>query len=418
MVKFSGGDWLKCLLILVAVIAVAMLAGCGAGKSSTASTQPVNPPTTPTPPTPTPPAPTPPTPTPPTPVPSSSCPVVTLAENAGPTNGVALFPALAPLPPPNPGATSAGSVCVSTPANNDSVTAPVHVLAFASLVNPIDHMRVYVDGVAEFFTFFNTADALIWMDPGPHSVEVIGTDKKGNDVSTSFHMNVVSPPTQTVSNIQNFPNWEPCSALYPPGHPRAGQICAAGNGNAVSTMTEGQSTPSLSGASAMFTMGGPTPYSNELYTKYFAAGSNVTHFTYDLYFMIDQPDRAQALEFDVNQTFNNTRWVFGTECNFKADGKWDVWNGAPGTGWQPTSVPCTAFPANTWVHLIWNFERVGSQVHYVSVQVNDQTYPLNLLYSSQPAWSIEDIDVAFQMDGDYAQRPYTVWLDKVNLTAF
>jgi uncharacterized protein YkuJ len=338
----------------------------------------------------------------------------------GPTSGVAPFPLPAPLPPPDPGTTSAGSVCVSTPANNATVTSPAHVVAAASLVSPIDHMRVYIDGTAEYFTFYNTVDALLWMDPGAHALEVIGTDKSGNDVSTDFTLNVVAPQAATVSNIQSIPNWEPCTDLFPPGHPRAGQVCASGLGNAVSTMTEGQSTPSLSGSSAMITISGPSPYSNELYTKYFAGGSNVSQFTYDLYFMIDQPERSQALEFDVNQTFNNSRWVFGTECNFKADGKWDVWDGgagvSPGT-WVPTSVPCKAFSANTWNHLVWNFERVGDQVHYVSVTVNDQTYNVDVYHSNEPGWPMQDIDVAFQIDGDYAQQPYTVWLDKVNLSA-
>jgi hypothetical protein len=296
------------------------------------------------------------------------------------------------------------------------VTSPAHVVAAASLVNPIDHMRVYIDGTAEYFTFYNTVDALLFMNPGTHSLEVIGTDKSGNNVSTSFTLNVVAPPTPIISGIQNIPNWQPCSALFPPGDPRAGQICAAGNGNAVSTMTEGQSTPSLSGSSAMFTMGGPTPYTNELYTKFLGGGSDPSHFTYDLYFMIDQPDRAQALEFDVNQTINNSRWVFGSECNFKADGKWDVWDGV--TGWQPTTVPCNAFPANTWIHLVWNLERVGNQVHYVSLVVNNTTYNLDIYHSNQPLWQMQDIDVAFQMDGDYAQQPYTVWLDNVSLSAF
>jgi hypothetical protein len=180
-------------------------------------------------------------------------------------------------------------------------------------------------------------------------------------------------------------------------------------------MTEGQSTPSLSGSSAHFTMGGPIPYTNELYTKFLGGGSSVSHFTYDLHFMVDNPTVVQALEFDVNQTFGNNRWVFGTECNFKGSGKWDVWDGVK--GWQPTSAPCNPFPANQWIHLIWTFERVGNQVHYVSLQVDNQVFPLNLYFSNQPGWTMEDIDVAFQMDGNFQQQPYNVWLDEVTLTA-
>lgn len=294
------------------------------------------------------------------------------------------------------------------------MNSPAHLVAATTLQN-IDHMRVYVDGIATQFTFYNTLDSLIWMSPGSHNLEILATDKSGNNASTSFNLNVVDPQAPGVSDIQKLGNWEPCSAKFPPGHPRAGQICAAGLGDAVSTMTPNQATPSLSGGSTKFTMGGPTPYSNELWTRFLGGGTNLTHFTYDAYFMIDQPDRPQALEFDVNQAFNNQRWVFGTECNFKDSGKWDVWDGRK--GWQPTSAPCKPFPANTWVHLVWQFERVGDQVHYISVSVDDQTYPLDLYYSNEPTWVMESVDVAFQMDGNFAQQPYNVWLDKFTLTA-
>ena len=375
------------------------LAGCG-GNPTTASTGGVTTPTPGSSPTPTP----------------STCPNVAVEEAVGPSSGTAPFPAPAPEPPPDPGSTSAGSVCVSTPANGATVSSPTHVYAQTTLPN-IDHMRIYIDGQAQYFTFYNTADALLWMSPGSHQLEVLATDKSGDNASTSFSVNVQSGDPAPVTNIQQMPNWEPCSAKFPPGHPRAGQICAAGLGDAVSTMTENQSTPSVSGSggSAKFTMGGPTPYTNELYTKFLGGGANPTHFTYDLYFMVDQPDRPQALEFDVNQAFNDQRWVFGSECNFKGSGTWDVWDGVK--GWQPTSAPCTPFPANTWIHLVWQLERVGNQVHYISLTVAGQTYPLDLYYSNEPTWPMESIDVAFQMDGDYAQQPYTVWLDQVTLTA-
>jgi hypothetical protein len=41
-------------------------------------------------------------------------------------------------------------------------------------------MRVYVDGVATQFTFFNTLDSLIWMTPGNHQLVILATDNSGN----------------------------------------------------------------------------------------------------------------------------------------------------------------------------------------------------------------------------------------------
>ena len=345
-----------------------------------------------------------------------ACPTVTLAESAGPASGTALFPAAGVEPPPSPGTTSAGSVCVSSPADGSTVSSPAHIQAAASLTNAINYMRVYVDGKAEYFSWYNTIDSFLWLSPGSHSIEVLATDKSGGQASTTFTLNVSSQQASPVTQIQTLPLWDACSAVFPAGHPRAGQLCAAGKGTALSTMTEDQSSPSLSGRSAKLTMGGPTGYSNELWTKYLGGGSAPTHFTYDLNFYIDRPEVAQALEFDVNQTFENTRWVFGTECNLRGDGVWDVWDGIK--GWQPTSVPCKTLPANSWNHLVWTFERVGNQVHYISVQLNGTTYPLDLYYSNQPTWPFEGIDVAFQMDGDFQQDTFNVWLDNVTLNAY
>ncbi len=173
--------------------------------------------------------------------------------------------------------------------------------------------------------------------------------------------------------------------------------------------------------------GAPNPtygYSNELYFNPIAGGNNVSNFTYDLYFWIDNPDAPQALEFDLNQAFDDTgagnpqRWVWGSECNFKGEtpGRWDIWDDAAGV-WVPTSVPCNPFPANSWNHLTWNVERVGNQVHYITLTVNGQAYQVDTYYYNQQGWTLEEIDTAFQMDLDYNADPYHVWLDEVSLTA-
>jgi hypothetical protein len=68
--------------------------------------------------------------------------------------------------------------------------------------------------------------------------------------------------------------------------------------------------------------------------------------------------------------------------------------------------------------LTWNVERVGSQVHYISLAVNGQVYSVDTYYNNQQGWDLEEIDTAFQMDLDSNADPYNVWLDEVNLTAY
>jgi hypothetical protein len=247
-------------------------------------------------------------------------------------------------------------------------------------------------------------------------------DKQGYISATPLHVTVSSQSKTTISAIQSLPGWQSCSATFPSGSGRDGQICAAGFGNAKFSITQNVSSPAMDGNSAQFSIApsppGCTGYCNVLNFNPIAGGNNVSHFVYDLYFYIDKPSVAQALEFDLNQTFGGQRWTWGSECNFNADGKWDIWNDAPNTGWIPTSIPCKPFAANTWIHLVWTVERVGNQVHYISLQVGDQTYNVDTYYPNQQDWTLEEIDTAFQMDLDEKGDPYNVWLDKVNLTAY
>ena len=386
-VLFSGriARSLSIVCLIVLLVSAAILAGCG-----TSTTNPA-PATTPQPNYPS---------TPPVPI--------TWAPQTSP------LPAPTAQVPPPPGS-SDFPLSISSPANGATVTSPAMVVASATPKNPIFFMRVYVDQLAVYFTFTSSINAVIWMSPGQHALEVMAEDNQGYISATILNVTVSSQSQYTVSDIQTLPGWQSCSATFPAGSGRDGQICAAGLGTAASTLTEDQSTPAMDGKSAKFTMGGPTPYSNMLYFNAVGGGDSVSHFTYDLYFYIDNPDASQALEFDINQTFGGNRWVWGSECNFNGSGKWDIWDDL--NGWKPTSVDCTPFPANTWIHLVWNVERVGNQVHYISLTVGDQTYNVDTYYSNQSAWTLEEIDVAFQMDGNFEQEPYNVWLDEVKLTA-
>ncbi len=188
-------------------------------------------------------------------------------------------------------------------------------------------------------------------------------------------------------------------------------------GNATSSITQNQPTPSLSGKSSKFTLGGHTQYSNALWWKSFGANSTPTHFVYDLYFYIDDASAPEALEFDINQSMNGVRYTWGTECSYRNTGKWDIWN--PQTeAWETTDVPCPVVSSKAWHHLTWQVERVNNQVHYISVTVDDNVTPVNKYYNPQPNYRGSDVNVAFQMDGDYRQDPYSVWLDNVSLSTW
>jgi len=334
----------------------------------------------------------------------SNCPTTPVAPTINPVATPAPIPpaaALCPFP-----------MTVTSPTAGASLQSPVQLVVNAESASPIYNTRVYVDNVPVFFTFLGTINQSMWVANGNHALEIVSEDQSGYIATKSIPLNVTGQGPG-LSQIQNMPGWINCSSVL-----ATGAVCAAGLGVAKSQLVQSQTAPTVNGGtSAKFSLEGATqPYSNALYWIPLGGGDNVTHFTYDLYFYVDNSDASQALEFDVNQTFGGTRWTWGSECNFDADQKWDIWNDA-GNVWVPTSVPCTQFPSNTWIHIVWTLERVGNQVHYISLQVNDQTYDVNTYYTAQSNWYADEIDIAFQMDGNYAQQPYNVWLDNVTLNA-
>jgi len=331
----------------------------------------------------------------------ANCPITPTA----PADLTIVPPAQEPPPPPLCGF----PLSIASPSNGADVMSPVPIVAAATPPDPIYTVRLYVDGKAVLYTPNIRINQLIWMADGQHRVEIVAEDTAGYIATTSMQVNVIGQGPGAL-NIQDHYNWVSCSALI------ANSTCAAGLGVATSNLTLHQATPSLDGSAARFSLGGKSAYSNELYWSPIGVGNTVSHFTYDLYFYIDHGDAPQSLEFDVNQTFNNTRWTWGTQCDFNQTHEWNVWDPLHGI-WVPIPIPCDHFPSETWIHLVWQLERVGNRVHYISVSVADHTYPVDVYYEAQPNWDQEEIDIAFQMDGNYKQEPFNVWLDKVNLLA-
>ncbi|MBV8208229.1 MAG: hypothetical protein JO041_15695 [Acidobacteria bacterium] len=213
-----------------------------------------------------------------------------------------------------------------------------------------------------------------------------------------------------VGNIEQMGGWTACTAQLPDGMP-----CASGLGNAAYSMTQHMPIPSRDGHSTQFSISGPTGYSNVLWWNQLTPAPSASHFVYDFWVYVTESNAPQALEFDLNQTFGGTKYIFGTECNFKGTGVWDVWDGREGK-WVPSPVGCVPFAANSWTHVAWTFERANGQVHYVSIAINGTTYPVNMWQAPQANVDAQELNVAVQLDGNSRQQPYSIWIDDMSLS--
>ncbi len=332
---------------------------------------------------------------------------------AGCGSGTANSATSTPTPTPTP-AVTAGPLSISAPSNNATVTSPIQFSGSVGDTTGVDHTRLLLDGADSIFYggILPLKNKWMFLPTGQHNLTFAGYDKSDKQIASStITLNVSGQTSPAVlSQLQNIPEWQWCTAQL------NGSVCAAGLGNATSVQTLHVPSPSLSGSSAQFSIGGTTGYSNSLWWLSLGGGTPLSKFTYALDFYVDNADVAEALEFDVNQSFGGVRYTWGTECSYKNTKMWDVWD-PKGEKWIPSKVPCPPVTSKQWHHLSWQFEKVNNQVHYISVTLDGQTTPVDMFLDPQPNWLQEDIDIAFQMDGDGAQTPYNVWLDNVSLTA-
>lgn len=281
-------------------------------------------------------------------------------------------------------------------------------------------MAVYVDDVLKFKVNGNKVDTSITTSTGSHNFVVQSWDSHGTVQKQSLTVKVSSttsdgsggltiPSTATVfSSIEQMTGWSSCD------------VCAGRGGNGPTTsysMTQKQSSPSMDGSSTQFFLGGTAPYAAALWWKQLGANINLKNFVYDLYFYVKDPTASQALEFDMNQSGGGKKWIFGTQCDYKDHKDWDVWDTKNGA-WIKTGIPCTPPQAYTWNHLVFEFQRTSDGLaKFISVTLNGKKSYFNRTYSPKAA-SASELNVAFQMDGNGSMTDYSVWLDKVKMSAW
>jgi len=307
--------------------------------------------------------------------------------------------------------TSSAGVAVSSPTDGATVASPMQVVASAFAPNPIVAMRIYLDDISVFAINSNTLNTTVnAASAGSHRLVVQAWDSTGAVYKQPVTVNVSSasnsPPANAIvkTQIQTMPGWENCTVCAGPG----------GSGPSASfSMWQFQNSPSLTGNSARFNIGGSTPYSDALWWKQLGGNNAITNFKYDVDFYLTDPQFAQALEFDVNQSDGAHKFIFGTQCNIKDGGVWDVWSGT-GLHWLHTGIACSAPSAFTWHHLTWEFQRSGSRATFVALTLDGAKHYVNMSFD-QILSGVNEINVAFQMDGDFAQHAYSAWLDNVTL---
>ena len=320
---------------------------------------------------------------------------------------------------------SATAVVITSPTEGATVASPAQIAAAVTGSAAISSVQLYVDNGVAFQDSAPQISAALQLPAGAHTLVAQAWDQNGTPYkSAPVHIMVQesaapsepapapappSPPqptapAATIGQIQIQGGWDNCD------------VCAGQGGNGPSTshaMVQGISSPSLSGAAARFDLGG-TPWGAALWWHELGSHDDAQNLRYDLDFYIDSTSSAQALEFDVNQTVGGSKYIFGTECDFRGSGAWRVWNG-PAHTWSSTGVGCPVPQTNTWHHVRWEFQRSGGQAHFIAVTLDGNRQDVGQSFDGIGA-SGSGLDVAFQADLNAAGGSESVWLDNVGLS--
>jgi hypothetical protein len=321
-------------------------------------------------------------------------------------------------------------VFVTSPANNSTVGAPANFTATATTAcsRGVASMGIYT-GPNQLAYVGNGAslNTSLSLSPGTYNATLVEWDYCGGAATAPVNFTVASSG-KTFWNVHSSGGWNGY-AQQPPDYGDCTWCTPSGPGTTWA-MYQGNHSLTLSGSSTQFNLGGNLAYSDVLWNNHLIGDLSsqglpdsshtlvptLHDFTYDVYFYSSNANVAEALEFDINQFFNGMGFTWGHECRVEDGHQWDVWDNA-NYRWVATGISCNP-NMNAWNHLIIQVSRTSNnQLLYRSITLNGQTNTLNWTYppfSAAPGWW--GITVNYQMDGDYRQTPYTVYVDKLNFT--
>ncbi len=320
-------------------------------------------------------------------------------------------------------------VVVTSPANNSTSSSPVHFAATATTscsegvasmgIYPSPYDKAYVSNGA-------TLNTNLTLSPGTYKAVVEEWDNCGGASTTPVTVTVSSGGGggSTFTNLQESGGWLTYGE-YPPDY----AICTSCGSGVTWSMSQDIKSPSLSGHSTKYTIGGTTPYSDVLWVNHLIGDGSTQgmldgdhkivptlyNFTYDTYFYATDLSLSENLEFDLGQFFDNIGLMFGLQCQIVNGSVWGLWDDVTNK-WVPTKIPCKPL-SNNWNHVTFQFQRTSdNQVNYQSVTLNGVTTNINQEYGSFSAEGWYGLVLNFQLDGNYKQAPYSVYLDNLTVT--
>lgn len=327
-------------------------------------------------------------------------------------------------------AKGSSGVAISSPANNSTVGSSVNFKATATTTcsKGVSSMGIYTAPYQLAYVVQGASmNYNLSMNPGTYNAVVEEWDGCGGAATAAVTVNVSQSSSGggTFSKLQQSGGWAEAGQRAPSFVNCTPSPCD----NITFSMKQGVNSPSMSGAATELSLGGSQGYGDGFWNNHLIGdGSSqgmldknhtivptLHNFTYDVYFWADDVNLAQALEFDINQFFDNKGYIWGHECRVAGGNEWDIWDNV-NAKWVPTGIAC--YPnSNAWNHLTLQVQRTSdNQLLFQSITLNGETHNVNQTYSPGSAVGWYGVTVNYQEDGNSKQSPYSVYLDELTFT--
>jgi hypothetical protein len=321
-------------------------------------------------------------------------------------------------------------VSVTSPSNDSTVGSPVNFKATATTTcsKGVSSMGIYT--APSQLAYVVQGDSMNYnlaLSPGTYDTVVEEWDGCGGAATTPVKITVSggSSGNGSFSELQHSGGW----ADYGQRAPTFIDCSPSPCDDITFSFTQNIKSPSLSGEAMEMSLGGSEGYGDGLWNNHLIGvdssqglpDTNHTliptlhNFTYDVYFWAANLDAPQALEFDINQFFNNQGWIWGHQCTLAGANEWDIWDNL-NAKWVGTGLACNPV-ANSWNHLTIQVERTSNnQLLYQTITLNGKTSNVNQYYDPGTAVGWYGVTINYQEDGNYEQTPYSVYLDELTFT--
>jgi hypothetical protein len=227
---------------------------------------------------------------------------------------------------------------------------------------------------------------------------------------TPSNGNVPPPPSgaTVISSIQKQQGWQTCGGCGNDG---------GGGQGPVYNLTQGLTSPSLSGSSTDFWITGGPAFSGGYYfieQPPVQRPMSYLRYEFDVYVPAQYAAAPQALEFECQQNANGYTYNYAWQADY-ASNTWRVFNFTT-KNWEASGIAFQRFTADAWHHIIALYHASGTQIVHDSLTIDGVTFPANITHDALFTGNGPELTNAFQVDLDGNSTPYHVYVDNMTVT--